>query len=618
MGRKDRAREPVRSSPGGSEANLELAELLDEALAQLNNGDDLEEILACYPAHASVLEPVLRAAHSVRHTPPPVPSASARQAGLDRLLNAVSQQREAAVEVALDAAIARLRAGETPATILADYPDFADALQPLLNVAATIIDSPQPVADSERRMVGRERLLRAVGERRAAKAASIAPMAPQAAPVGGLFEDALDNALRWLADGVDIDTVLRRHPVFAARMRPLLETAQQVRQVPEPVPDEDAYFAGRKRVVQLAAVRRRERRAAQKQRSTRGIDRWADVLAGLLGFAPRFRRVAMTAALLVLMVIGSFSVTQVAADSLPSSPLYPVKRLGERVQLAMTSSPEAKTKLHLRFSQERLRETERLARESGQSSAEVLNEMLEHNDQFLGSIKYLSEDQQRQLLADGASVFYQQRRVLTDLSEQESLLSPSERLALREYVGETGDDQAIAEEVQRDLDLATYIPTPAAQRPAVRTATPTAVLQPSPTLVPTEVQVKEPVRPTAEPATPVPAPTDTVAPTPVPPTPTDEPEVIMGPADPLQPESPTATATSAPTATPEPTQAPTQPPSDPGDDPTPEPEPTEPPAAPTPEPEPTEPPDDPTPEPEPTDPPQVVLPTLPPPPEPTP
>ncbi|RME44929.1 MAG: hypothetical protein D6791_12050 [Chloroflexi bacterium] len=269
-------------------------------------------------------------------------------------------------------------------------------------------------------------------------------------------------------------------------------------------------------------------------------------MSRLLGITPKLRQAAITVVMLIAMIVGSFSVTRVAAASLPTSPLYPVKRFTERVQLVLAPTTEAKAKLHLRFSQERLREAEALVRQTGRLDPAVLGDMLTENDQFLGTIKGVDPSRRDELAAHGVTVFRQQRQVLTELSGVNSPLSPAERAALRAFVGETGDDQAIAEEVQREPGVAELIPSP------TPLLLPTVTPKPSPTQVPTKAPA--PAKPTPVPPTLTPVP-PTVTPTPV------QAEVILqppAPEEPLPTETSTVTATATLTATP--TSGPVSPP----------------------------------------------------------
>lgn len=460
-----------------------------------------------------------------------------------------SAPRNRGLEEALEQALTQLNNDAPIERILARYPAHAAALRSMLRAARAVRRVPPPAPDAAAKRAGLERLMAAVAAKRRARVVHV-----QHWNVGSV----LDDAVAQLRDGEDIDSVLARYPAFALQLRPLLRVAEVVHSVPPPIPDEDAYFAGRARVVELAAQRRRQRQPAPAPAAPRRGQRLADVLAGFLGLAPSLRRAAITVVLLVAMIIGSFGVTQVAAGSLPTSPLYPVKRLTERVQLAFTPSMEARAKLHLRFSQERLREAELLARQRGQADAQVLEAMLAENDSFLGSIKEISPEERRDLLADGARLFYEQRRVLSELSGGDSPLTPAQRAMLTDYAGAAGDDQAIAEEVHRIPDRAGLIPT---ALPRVTATSATAISAASPTPAPTQAveEVATPAPPSLTPSQAPPEPEvvmDSVPAQPVAPTATDT-------AAPAVEETPASTATSAPISTPPPADEPTAPPATP-------------------------------------------------------
>jgi hypothetical protein len=151
------------------------------------------------------------------------------------------------------------------------------------------------------------------------------------------------------------------------------------------------------------------------------------------------------------------------------------------------------------LSQERLREAKFLVNQTGEVNEAILNDMLGHNDQFLGRIKDVPVDQQEELLTDGVRVFHQQRQELNELNSSALPLSDQDRARLRDFVGEAGDDQAIAEEVRNNLDLASMIPTQVPRTPT------TEAPKPSPTTAsPIEAPVLVP--PTALPPTATPEP----------------------------------------------------------------------------------------------------------------
>ncbi len=69
---------------------------------------------------------------------------------------------------------------------------------------------------------------------------------------------ALDDCLTSLVTGQEtIEECLSRYPEHAAELRPLLETALQVSQIPKPVTDSAAFFAGKQKMLKALAEKTR-------------------------------------------------------------------------------------------------------------------------------------------------------------------------------------------------------------------------------------------------------------------------------------------------------------------------------------------------------------------------
>jgi hypothetical protein len=73
------------------------------------------------------------------------------------------------------------------------------------------------------------------------------------------------------------------------------------------------------------------------------------------GLAPS-RRLALAFAVASVLALGVGTGAFAAETSLPDSPLYPLKRAEERVQLALSFAPQARLELEVRIANERLRE----------------------------------------------------------------------------------------------------------------------------------------------------------------------------------------------------------------------------------------------------------------------
>jgi len=163
------------------------------------------------------------------------------------------------------------------------------------------------------------------------------------------IEKILDDCLiHLLAEGKKLEDCLAQYSDHLSQLEPLLRLAKEIRALPRPEPRPPALITAQARVWEAAMLKQRGEGS-----KARLLSRW---LAGRR-FSLAYAR--LLAAVAVAVLIG-FSSVVAAANSLPDSPLYPVKRTTERVQLFLTFNPSTKTQLHLSFAERRLDETLRL------------------------------------------------------------------------------------------------------------------------------------------------------------------------------------------------------------------------------------------------------------------
>lgn len=375
------------------------------------------------------------------------------------------------------------------------------------------------------------------------------------------FEQVLDECLSQLnslssrtdeGGTVDLETILARYPEHADRLRPLLRVSIAVQATPHPTPSPAAKAVGRQRLLVAAARKRQQREAAR-----RGVRRYLDEIGNFLNWVsqpsrPLQRAVVVVMAVLVVVAMTTAGVTQVAARSLPDTPLYPIKLASEQVQLALASSPAERARLHITFGERRLREAQILA-QAGRPLNTALAEMVKQNKQAFGAIAQVPAEERAPLLEHLALLARTERQALNEVKQD---LPLSDQLAVAEAIALSAEDQARAEEAQRNPLVVPLIPTdlPATLTPFVATAT--ATLLPTATVTPIATQVEVVVPPPEQPERP-PRPTLTLAPTETAvPTNTATPGPVMG-EQPLE-----LTPTVAPTDTPkqpEPTQEPEEP-----------------------------------------------------------
>lgn len=396
----------------------------------------------------------------------------------------------------------------------------------------------------------------------------------------------LDRYLAQLNSGeADLETLLARPGLAggeADELRALLKVAALVRATPQPTPSPEAVEAGRRRLLR-AVMEKRRQRAAPAPSVGGTLDRVAAALQSLWQpRAPLRRATVLIVALVMVLALTSGGVTRAAANSLPNSPLYPVKLVTEQIRLVLTPSMTGKARLHIAFGERRLRETQALAEKGQRVDEGALQAMLAQNDRALEAIGLIPEEERQPLLDDFASLAEEEWRVLMQMRER---IPPADHAPVDEAIAASAQNQELAEEAQKSLDVlpmpsptstvtqTVARPTPTAVKPTATAVKPTDKPKPTeppptpqPTVKPTRVGVVslptvEPIAtPTTEKLTPTtekPTPTPTVAPTKAPtPTPTEAAPTLTPTQVVVIPTGPTPIE---PTATQEPTEPPPTP-----------------------------------------------------------
>lgn len=138
--------------------------LVDACLAELNDGADLESVLAMHPDEADALRPILAAAAWVRVD---IPVPTRRLMGKQVFMTAVAQRRREVEQT--QGYVNELKAGEPIEAILRR----ADpAIQPLVVAAWRMHMTPAPRPDAEKLADGKARLMALAERKRAERRAS--------------------------------------------------------------------------------------------------------------------------------------------------------------------------------------------------------------------------------------------------------------------------------------------------------------------------------------------------------------------------------------------------------------------------------------------------------------
>lgn len=152
------------------------------------------------------------------------------------------------------------------------------------------------------------------------------------------FENILDECLeRIIARGETIELCLADYPEHAQELEPLLRTAVITRGATDVRPR--AEFRERARYQFQSAIR-------EMQDKRRGFFGW-------LSWQPRW---ATAVVAVLVLILASGGTVAAASNSMPDSPLYPVKLTTERVRVALTPSALGKAELYARLADKRVAE----------------------------------------------------------------------------------------------------------------------------------------------------------------------------------------------------------------------------------------------------------------------
>jgi hypothetical protein len=154
------------------------------------------------------------------------------------------------------------------------------------------------------------------------------------------FDNILDECLQRLLEGESIEACLSRYPEHAAELEPLLRAAQATLKATDIQPRPE--FRDRARYQFQSAIREMPVQARR-------------------GFFTVLRPALVTIIVVAIVLLAGVGVVTTADNSLPGSPLYPVKLATESVRLALTPSALGRAELYARFANERVDEIIRMA-----------------------------------------------------------------------------------------------------------------------------------------------------------------------------------------------------------------------------------------------------------------
>ena len=170
------------------------------------------------------------------------------------------------------------------------------------------------------------------------------------------FENILDDCLERLAKGETLEQCLQSYPEQAAQLEPLLQTAQIARKVSAILPRSEFKARARyefRSALQATAIKKR---------------------LPLFGLRPRW---AMALMITAIFLIAGGSTAVAANNSMPDSPLYPVKLATEQVQLTLTPSDISKARLCVKLADRRVAEIIYMANKGDVQRVDVITRRLD-------------------------------------------------------------------------------------------------------------------------------------------------------------------------------------------------------------------------------------------------
>lgn len=227
------------------------------------------------------------------------------------------------------------------------------------------------------------------------------------------IEDILDVCLNAIEEGDSLKTCLSRYPEHAADLEPLIKMAQEIQSLPEPEPNQQHLH---ELLVQVGSSKK-----GNTGKRTGIFEYWFPPVQ------PTLIRVAMI--FLAFVVIGATTVA-FSANSLPGTPLYPVKLLTEKVQFLFTRNSEGKAELRITFSEKRIEELVAINNMDKSLDRELLNATLNEAKIALDGISELPDKRSSILLTklDHLNAYQQ------DVLEQIEVAGPGDDDVIQEAI----------------------------------------------------------------------------------------------------------------------------------------------------------------------------------------
>jgi len=203
-----------------------------------------------------------------------------------------------------------------------------------------------------------------------------------------IFDDILDNCINQIKLGNDdIDGCLAKYPEYSEELKSHLHTFYAIAKIPKPIPSPQFKLEAKSRLLKQAKSKKLIYLPLRGLKSRR----FQSLKTALIQIA---------ATILILVLLGG-GVAMASANSLPNSPLYPVKIATENVQLALTLNQATKAELHLRFAERRLEEITRTLSNENKEEIKLektINAMIGHTNKAIALTDKMSEEKREEIL----------------------------------------------------------------------------------------------------------------------------------------------------------------------------------------------------------------------------
>lgn len=267
------------------------------------------------------------------------------------------------------------------------------------------------------------------------------------------FVDILDIAAQRLTDGQSLPSILADFPAEADRLGPMLNIAVSLNQAfPVEMPTPDQLQADRQAF--LAQVQFLQQQPVSAPPLVR-LKNWiVDTfswptfkLASQLSFQRKDQARMSSLLLKVMLIFGvvmglTGGTAVMAANSLPDSPVYPLKLSMEQARLALTADPAGQATLHLEMAQVRAQEMMQLARRGATPDEAAQTRLRDHVNTALQVAARLNDTQMQDVLTQTRAMVRTQLQQLTQTQAQVGEPAQAALQQASQFLNRVGQDVA--------------------------------------------------------------------------------------------------------------------------------------------------------------------------------